>query len=248
VKDSRTQIVEVDVSADRIACREAEDILEFIRNLEHSEIDVWCLHLDCEDLLTSISHIFIDLRRQFTSRLEDLLVKPEVADKVTYSTSEVASIFGCSSSTIKRMICNGDITAIKIGSRWQIPRKGFDEEFGVQNLENYTCPEGEYMRYNAFRGGHAPGYIRDAFDCCAEISSGFRDFSLDSDVTYYVSDWLYGKWTLNSLLCLLWNCTDIMPGMLCVDLDLPEGSTYAQAAREVKDQLSRLNHAVGDAF
>lgn len=104
------------------------------------------------------------------------------------------------------------------------------------------------MKYNASRGGHAPGHIRDAFDYCAEITCGFQDCSVDTDVTDYIDDWHGRNWTLRSLLGQLWNCSDIMPGTVCGDLDLPVGSTYAQAVREVKDQLSRFNHAVGDAF
>jgi hypothetical protein len=32
----------------------------------------------------------------------------------------------------------------------------------------------------------------------------------------------------------LWNCTDILPGDVCTELDLRQVSTYAQAARLVR--------------
>ena len=32
----------------------------------------------------------------------------------------------------------------------------------------------------------------------------------------------------------LWNCTDVMPRLLCDDLELPSGSNYAQGARKVR--------------
>ena len=32
----------------------------------------------------------------------------------------------------------------------------------------------------------------------------------------------------------LWNCRDTMPGDLCVELDLPQGSSYATGARQLR--------------
>jgi hypothetical protein len=37
--------------------------------------------------------------------------------------------------------------------------------------------------------------------------------------------WIAGK---------LWHCTDILPGDTCDDLDMPSGSTYAQACRKIR--------------
>jgi hypothetical protein len=34
---------------------------------------------------------------------------------------------------------------------------------------------------------------------------------------------------------MLWNDTNIMPGILCNELDLPLGSTYARAVRRLRD-------------
>lgn len=33
----------------------------------------------------------------------------------------------------------------------------------------------------------------------------------------------------------LWNCTDVMPRDLCKELGLPQGSTYAQGARYLRE-------------
>jgi hypothetical protein len=38
----------------------------------------------------------------------------------------------------------------------------------------------------------------------------------------------------------LWRCTDILPGGDCETLDIPTGSTYAQAARKVRQDIPRL--------
>jgi hypothetical protein len=35
------------------------------------------------------------------------------------------------------------------------------------------------------------------------------------------------------LIGALWNCTDIMPRSLCADLDVDQGSTYAQGVRSI---------------
>jgi hypothetical protein len=36
----------------------------------------------------------------------------------------------------------------------------------------------------------------------------------------------------------LWNCSDILPGGACSELDLPAGSTYAVAARMLRAELT----------
>lgn len=47
-------------------------------------------------------------------------------------------------------------------------------------------------------------------------------------------DPVYNVRSLDCLLGQLWNCTDILPSEVCAALDMPEGSTYAQAVRQVK--------------
>ena len=94
------------------------------------------------------------------------------------------------------------------------------------------------MSYAANRGGHAPGHLRDALQ---DYFEGGRKL-IDLAETLRIGDeektrplrWLIGQ---------LWNCTDTMPGALCGDLDLPQGSTYAQGVRD----LAGRAHALGRA-
>jgi hypothetical protein len=77
-------------------------------------------------------------------------------------------------------------------------------------------------RFNAGRGGHAPGHLREAFWEWAEADQAV---TVTVDETERPVAWLFGQ---------LWNCSDVMPGAGCDDLDLPRGSTYAQAVRRLK--------------
>lgn len=63
--------------------------------------------------------------------------------------------------------------------------------------------------------GHAGGSIREAF--CEAIEDAGSDAP-----RLRRSDWTQ-----------LWDCTDILPSEYCDDLDLPPGSTYAQAVRSL---------------
>ncbi len=68
--------------------------------------------------------------------------------------------------------------------------------------------------------GHAPGHIRNEFETLAEDRSAWP-----SPV-------------MRRLIGRLWNCTDIMPSMLCAELlDEPAGSTYAQGVRSLHQYL-----------
>jgi hypothetical protein len=72
-------------------------------------------------------------------------------------------------------------------------------------------------------GGHAKGHLRDAFTMMAE-GDGPEWQLLQHDGL---------PLTEQRLIDLLWNCTDIMPGNLCDELQLPRGSNYARAAHEM---------------
>lgn len=61
------------------------------------------------------------------------------------------------------------------------------------------------------QAGHAPSHLRNAF--LVSIEAGTPDLTLA------------GR---------LWSCTDVLPRDACDDLDIPPGSTYAQAARRVR--------------
>lgn len=80
-------------------------------------------------------------------------------------------------------------------------------------------------RYSATTGGHAPGHLRDAFLECLENWAEGQKMPERERLTFRE---LTGK---------LWNCTDIMPGSECDLLDIPTGSTFAQAAREIRRRL-----------
>ena len=65
---------------------------------------------------------------------------------------------------------------------------------------------------------HAPGHVREPF----------RDW-LDEFGPTYPADSPTGRRLAGSV----WQCTDILPGTYCEQLDIRVGSTYAQAAREL---------------
>lgn len=46
---------------------------------------------------------------------------------------------------------------------------------------------------------------------------------------------------LIQVLGYLWNCTDILPGDYCRQLDIPSGSTYAQAVQRHKREIMVLS-------
>ena len=71
-------------------------------------------------------------------------------------------------------------------------------------------------------GGHAPGHLRGAFE--GWLMDELEQPEIDGDPVD--ADWLIGQ---------LWNCTDIMPSILCSWLGLPPGSTYAVGARLAKE-------------
>jgi len=83
-------------------------------------------------------------------------------------------------------------------------------------------------RYNASRGGHAPGHLRECFE--EWIIGDDRNRPPQIDEKPVDLEWLFGQ---------LWNCTDIMPSDLCFSLDLPAGSSYAQGVRSEKRWLNR---------
>lgn len=81
---------------------------------------------------------------------------------------------------------------------------------------------------------HAPGHLRDGFVtliCGDEHADGLFFYDEGKQKRWDRMDeqerlrWLSGQ---------LWNCTDILPALYCEDVGLPPGSTYAQAARNVR--------------
>jgi len=77
--------------------------------------------------------------------------------------------------------------------------------------------------YRANRGGHAPEHLRDAIIEWIE-----------KDKTSDVCTVGERKKPLIWLIGQLWNCTDMMPSYACDYLDMPQGSSYAQAVRKIR--------------
>jgi hypothetical protein len=83
--------------------------------------------------------------------------------------------------------------------------------------------------YNPSRGGHAPGDLREAFQVGIEHLASWRPG--DPEPSLEVRD---QQVPFTRLAGLLWNCTEILPAGDYKILDMPVGSTNAQAGREVK--------------
>jgi len=102
------------------------------------------------------------------------------------------------------------------------------------------------MKYSATHGGHTPGHLREAFLSCFDGQASDVWYEpLGEEETLELFDpkkqeawdamdlkgrarWITGQ---------LWNCTDILPHMICADLDIPPGSTYARAVRNLRAEL-----------
>jgi hypothetical protein len=69
---------------------------------------------------------------------------------------------------------------------------------------------------------HAPGHVSEDFRDLIEehniLRTGLRLKDDDG---------------LRPFISALWNCHDIMPQSLCLSLDLPQGSSYAQGVRSL---------------
>ena len=100
-------------------------------------------------------------------------------------------------------------------------------------------------QYDAARGGHAPDHLRDALvQCIEDPTPGPWYLALEDenllpccrpDLWCIMKSHDRGWWLTGQL----WNCTDVLPGTNCDNLGLPRGSTYAVAARKLRDELLR---------
>jgi hypothetical protein len=79
---------------------------------------------------------------------------------------------------------------------------------------------------------HAPGHIRDAF--CELVEEGETTVEFYGKQSYAHVDAMSTDELLWWLSGQLWNCTDCLPGSVCGDLDISQGSTYARATRHVR--------------
>lgn len=73
----------------------------------------------------------------------------------------------------------------------------------------------KYRRSTLPQHGHLGGHFRDTFVEFVEAD----DFE-----------------AARKYAGVMWNCSDIMPGWVCDMLDMPRGSTYAQAARRLREE------------
>ena len=80
--------------------------------------------------------------------------------------------------------------------------------------------------YRSQIGGHAPGDLRDALIEWIEAGNPATIEVCDES---HPLRWLLGQ---------LWNCTDILPGVFCDELELSRGSTYAKAVRHIAGTLT----------
>lgn len=114
-----------------------------------------------------------------------------------------------------------------------------------QDYQNQCVwPRQSGRRHRADRGGHAPGYLRDALvealECsfCAdepwwdalqiEFFDPAKQLCWDSAVPKNRALWLLGQ---------LWNCTDIVSSEIWSELELTGGRTFGRLARLLKTQL-----------
>jgi hypothetical protein len=77
---------------------------------------------------------------------------------------------------------------------------------------------------------HAPNHYRDAFVRVIEGKESVAE-EFYADKTRARLEAMNADEQLRWLSGQLWNCTDILPGGVCSELDIRQGSTYAQAAR-----------------
>ena len=85
---------------------------------------------------------------------------------------------------------------------------------------------------------HYPSHLRAAF--CDAVDAYLLDAEIDDGLFY---DPAQQRWWANMdaeerlwwIAGKLWHCTDIMPGDLCSELEMEPGSTYARAARRIRE-------------
>jgi hypothetical protein len=84
------------------------------------------------------------------------------------------------------------------------------------------------MTYRADRGGHAPDYLRTVFQEYLEAGEETDTVEIEHTDERQPLRWLIGQ---------LWDCTDVLPSAYCALLDLPQGNTYAQAVRQLRQEM-----------
>lgn len=97
-----------------------------------------------------------------------------------------------------------------------------------------------YTKFNAARGGHAPGHLRNALIAALESSEHWCDYLSLSFFDLAQQE----RWNRSSsvaranwVLGQLWNCDDYVPGSICRKTRFRRASTFARLARRLKSQL-----------
>lgn len=101
------------------------------------------------------------------------------------------------------------------------------------------------------RRRRAPSFIRQIFQ--ESVDNAFAPSwieSLNEDLAeHFETDEQVARWEAAKkkeralwLTGKLWNDSNIMPGSVCAELDLPLGSTYARAARKLRSDYRRALH------
>jgi hypothetical protein len=76
---------------------------------------------------------------------------------------------------------------------------------------------------------HKLGYLRTMFEELVERGETGETFFDPAEQARF--EYMSTDEQLRLLAGKLWHCTDCMPGHVCEELDMPTGSSYAQAAR-----------------
>ena len=99
-------------------------------------------------------------------------------------------------------------------------------------------------KYTSLRGGHAPGHLREAFLELTDWRNPWKKIAEiwkeDGSVAF---DFEESPIPIRRVLTRLWNCTDTIPWLACADLEIPLGSSYAQAVRKIVDYCKRYRPA-----
>jgi hypothetical protein len=85
---------------------------------------------------------------------------------------------------------------------------------------------------------HKPGHLRDGFVALIEGDE-------DAEGLFFYDSAKQEQWermtAVERLWWMsgqLWNCTDVLPAFYCGELGLPLGSSYAQAARRIRQTVA----------
>ena len=101
---------------------------------------------------------------------------------------------------------------------------------GLQpNAMSFVCKE---RAMNKTRTGHMPGSLR------GELCKAIEAQRLPPKTRWHEN--IGGPEDVRRVTGLLWNCTDVVPGTVCEDAGIPRGSSFAQLARQLRQDLDRL--------